>query len=599
MTKELSSQTETPIHPNASTETPTAQSASAETSTHPSESIETAAPSGIEQTPTPSAEPSGIEQTPTPSAEPSGVSAPTAKKGGRWLSVGIVGLATMLSRVAGLARDMIFAALFDRRATDAFFLAFTLPNLLRRLLAEGILSTAFVPVFSGYQEKSEQEQRKAYSAVFTLFVLVLACVTVLCVWAAPWLVKLFAPGFVGEKLQLTIYLTRIVFPFLFLAGVSAFWFGLLHTRGHFAAPALGPVMLNLGMIACALSARWIFPESIAVTAMAVGVLVGGILQWMLQVVAWWRLGIRFGWSWQPKHPAIQEILLLMGPTLIGLGIYQLNLLVSRAFASFLPEGAMTYLYYSDRLTELPLGVIAVAFATVNLPALAARAEKSDWDGFRDVFGFGIRGVIFVCLPAAVGLFVLRKPIVSLLFERGHFTHYDVAECAHIFAPAACGLLFVAMLRNITPGFYALKDTRTPVKIAFLSFVLNAALSWVFAFGFRWEAFGLTLANAATALISVVLSLVALRRRLGELPMLGFWKLAGQVSLASAGMALVLSVGLWWEPYRSLGMVTRLVWMTGVIGLGGGLFLCLAVLFRIPELQRATEKIRRRLQRKKS
>ncbi len=535
---------------------------------------------------------------PTGESQPSG-SVQTAKKAGRLRSVGIVGLATMLSRVVGLGRDMIFAALFDRRATDAFFLAFTLPNLLRRLLAEGILSTAFVPVFSSYQEKLEEERRRAYAAVFSVFVLVLAFVTILGVWAAPWLVKLFAPGFVGEKLQLTIYLTRIVFPFLFLAGASAFWFGLLHTHGHFAAPALGPVMLNLGMIGCALGLRWAFPASEKVAAMAVGVLVGGTLQLMLQVVALRRLGVRFGWRWEPKHPAIQEILLLMGPTLIGLGIYQLNLLISRAFASFLPTGAMTYLYYSDRLTELPLGVIAVAFATVNLPALAARAEKSDWDGFREVFGFGIRGVIFVCLPAAIGLLVLREPIVSLLFERGRFTAYDAVQCAHVFAPAACGLLFVAMLRNITPGFYALKDTRTPVKIAFVSFVLNAALSWVFAFGLRLGAFGLTLANASTALISVALSLWALRQRLGVLPMGGFWKLTGQVLLASAGMTALLFAGLWWGPWKTGGVWWRLVWMTGLIGVGGVLFFGVAALLRIPELDRATEKIRRRLQRKKA
>ena len=437
-------------------------------------------------------------------------------------SAGLVGALTMLSRLAGLVREMVFTALFKRDATDAFSIAFTIPNLMRRLLAEGILSTAFIPVLTGYLEREEQERRACYSSVLTLFGLVLAGVTAVGILAAPLLVRAFAPGYDAEKTGLTVFLTRVVFPHIMLVGLSSFFIGVLHTLRHFAAPALGPVLLNLGMIGGALGLRWAFPGDRLVGSIAVGVLIGGGLQLALQAFVLHRRGVRLGLRWQPKHPAVGEILRLLAPTLLGLGVYQINVMVSRALASLLTKGSVTYLYLSDRLTELPLGVVAVAYATVSLPTLARQAEQGDIDSLKETLRSALRGVLFLCIPAAVGLLVLREPVVATLFQRGRFTAEDVAACAWVFAPAAAGLVFIAALRNVTPVFLAMKDPKTPVKVAAVAFVLNAIFSGLAVFAaplFRWfhpgaEAMGLNMANVCSSAFSCAALLWLLRRRIG-------------------------------------------------------------------------------------
>lgn len=453
----------------------------------------------------------------------------------------------MLSRVLGLLREIVFAALFTRVATDAFVVAFTIPNLLRRLLAEGILSNAFVPVFAETRDAEDPVRRRVYGSVFTLFVLVLAGVAALGVVLSPVLVKMFAPGFDKERMDLAVVLTRVVFPYIFLVGLASFWIGILHTHRRFGAPALGPVLLNVGIITGALTLRGFFSKDYQIMAMAVGVLIGGILQLILQIVALWRDHIRFRPVWNPQHPAIARIMTLMGPTLLGLGIYQLNVMISRALASLLPKGSVTYLSYSDRLMELPLGVIAVAFATVNLPTLSAKAQEKDWDSFHETLAFGLKGVLFACIPTAIGMFLLREPIITLLFQRGHFTPADAAICAHVFAPAAWGLVLVAVLRNLTPAFYAVQDTKTPVRIAFISLLLNLGLAWFLAFFLKLNAFGLTLANTLSAVGSVLISVLWLQGKIGALHIEEMKPTVLRVVLASGVMGAVVYGLHWWMP----------------------------------------------------
>lgn len=531
------------------------------------------------------------ESTPAPSQEST-----SAHQKSSLRSIGIVSAATMLSRVLGLIRDMVFGALFSRFATDAFSIAFVLPNLLRRLLAEGILSTAFIPVFTGYEDKTEQEKREAYGAVFVMFFLVLLLVTVLGILLAPWLVHLFAPGFQASKRMFTIELTQWMFPFIFLVGITSFWVALLHIKRHFATPALGPVMLNLGIISCALSLRWLFPASQAIKAMAIGVLVGGVLQLILQIWALQKQHISIIPNWKPSHPAIREVALLMAPTLLGLGVYQLNLLISRALASLLPAGSVTYIYYSDRLMELPLGVIAVAFATVNLPTLAAKAEAQQWDDFHKTMVSGIRGVLFLCVPAAFGLFMLREPIIMTLFQRGKFSYLDTMQTVHVFAPAAFGLIFAGMLRNLTPAFYAVKDTRTPVLIAFVSLILNASLAGLLGFALGLNAMGLTLANACSTLGSVLLSLYLLQKKLPYSFFINVPKISAPLLAASGLMALALWPAVHSFSWNQIGTMARLLWLGALVAGGGAVFVIVAWLLRVEELQHFASKLTRRLRR---
>lgn len=499
----------------------------------------------------------------------------------------------MLSRMLGLIRDIVFGALFSRFATDAFSIAFLIPNLLRRLLAEGIISTAFIPVFTGYQQQSETEKQRAYGAVLVVFSMVLLAATVVGIIISPWLVPLFASGFTAPKLQLTIELTQLMFPFLFLVGLTSFWTALLHIRRHFTAPALGPVFLNLGIIGCAVSLRFLFPESRTILAMAWGVLVGGILQLVLQIWMARREHVVMQPHWAPKHPAVQEVTGLMMPTLLGLGVYQLNLLISNSLASYLPTGSVTYIYYSNRLMELPLGVFAVAFATVNLPTLATQAENKAWEDFQQTMERGMRGVLFLCIPAAFGLFLLREPIITILFQHGRFVAADTLATAQVFGPAAFGLIFAGMLRNLTPAFYAIKDTRTPVKIAVISLVLNASLSVFFGFVLRWQATGLTLANTCSTLGSVVVSLYYMQRTFPYSFRLPWWDISRPLLLVSGVMALVLWGGMRPFSWQSQAWWMRVVGLSGLIALGGVTFALGAWWLKIPEMTKLIGKLRRR------
>ncbi|MEM1008038.1 MAG: murein biosynthesis integral membrane protein MurJ, partial [Myxococcota bacterium] len=308
-----------------------------------------------------------------------GASERREEQGRNLRAVGMIGLATMLSRILGLIREMLLMALFPRVATDAYCVAFRLPNLFRRLLAEGILSAAFIPVFSRLRMESDEARSRAWGAIFSLFVGVLLGVTLLGMWVAPWLVRIFAPGFLLDaRYELAVQLTRVMFPFLFLVGTTSFFMALLNTFRHFTVPALGPVCLNIGVILCALCLRSLFPKNTEIFSMAVGVLVGGVAQLSLQ---WWmthRMNIRMVWNFWPTHGANREIVSLMMPTLLGMGVYQLNVMIASIFASYLPRGDVSLLNNSERLMELPLGVIAVTFATVSLPALSAHAERQDW-----------------------------------------------------------------------------------------------------------------------------------------------------------------------------------------------------------------------------
>ncbi|NVL93011.1 MAG: murein biosynthesis integral membrane protein MurJ, partial [Desulfobacterales bacterium] len=335
-------------------------------------------------------------------------------------AAGIVGFFTFLSRILGLARDILIANFFGSGMTaDAFFVAFRIPNLLRRLFAEGSFSVAFIPVFTEYlQTRSKEEGFLLARAVSTFLVLILTGITILGIVFSPLIVRIIAPGFggMGEKYALTVLLTRIMFPYIFLVSLVALFMGILNSLKHFAAPAAAPVFLNLSMIAALV---FLAPSMRTPTVgLAIGVVVGGVIQVALQIPFLMEKGLSFVPKWNPNHPALKRIGVLMLPTLFGSAIYQVNQLVGTLLASLLREGSVSYLYYADRLVQFPLGVFAIAISTAVLPSLSREAAQRDLDGLKETLSHALRLTMFITIPAMIGLIVLREPIIRLLFQRG-------------------------------------------------------------------------------------------------------------------------------------------------------------------------------------
>lgn len=428
-------------------------------------------------------------------------------------AAGVIGAATLLSRLLGFVRDMVLARLFGAgAAADAFFVAYRIPNLLRELFAEGSMSAAFIPVFSEYLTK--RTQRDAWelaSAACTTLLTVLTGVCLLGVLAAPWIVPLIAPGFGADakRLALTILLTQIMFPYLLFIGLAALAMGVLNSIRSFAAPAFSPVLFNISIIISAFLLAPLFAEPIL--AVAVGVVIGGFAQFLIQLPALKKAGLLFGWRADFAHEGVRRIGWLMAPAMIGLSVTQINILVSTILASYFPGGP-TYLFYGMRLIHFPLGIFGVALATALLPSLATQVAKGEMDGLRSTLGFGLRLIFFVMVPAMVGLILLRLPIVHLIFEHGHFTAVDTQGTAAAVLAYAVGLWAFAGVRVVVSAFYSLQDTRTPVQVAAVALAANVALSLLLMGPLKYA--GLALATALAAILNMTALVVLLNRRLG-------------------------------------------------------------------------------------
>lgn len=471
----------------------------------------------------------------------------------------LVGAFTFLSRVAGLARDSVTGYYFGTgMAADAFFVAFRVPNLLRRFVGEGAMSVAFIPVFTDYlTNRTRDEAIRAASAVATMLAMLLTALTVLGIVFAPFWTALFAPGFMDDpaKYALTVSLTRWLFPYIFLISLVALASGILNAMRHFAAPALSPIFLNLSMIA---GAVLLSPHlSVPIRGLAYGVLLGGCLQLALQLPPLHRLGVRLLPRWEPRHEAVRRSMRLMAPMLFGAAVYQINLMVDTVLASLLPTGSVSYLWYADRVFEFPLGIFAVALGTAALPSFSAQAARGAYDDLRRSIAFAIRLTNFIAVPAAFGIAALAVPIVSVLFQRGAFGPEQTVLTARALSAFAVGLWSVSMVRLIVPAFYAMEDTRTPVTTAAVAFVVNVMCSLTLmgavpvtgetAFGdaiaratqamalFELRHVGLALSTSVAATVNMVLLGVLLRYRLGPL--------GGRELLGSLGRSLVASLAM--------------------------------------------------------
>ena len=504
-------------------------------------------------------------------------------------STAVVSAMTFVSRVLGFVRDMIIARAFGAGlATDAFFVAFRIPNLLRRLFAEGAFSLAFVPVFAEYRERHTDELRDLVDRVTGTLSLILLAVTVVGVLAAPGLVLVFAPGFADNAAQseLTAAMLRLTFPYLLFVSLTACAGGMLNSYGRFAVPALTPALLNIVLI---LAAVWLAPQlEQPITALAWGVLIAGIAQLAVQLPFLYRLGLlpRPRWGWH--YPGVQRILKLMLPTLFGSSVAQINLLFDTLLASLLVTGSVSWLYYSDRLLEFPLGVFGVALGTVILPKLSREHASASASDFNRTLDWALRWALLIGLPASVALAVLAGPLLVSLFQYGAFTAEDARMAQRSLIAFAFGLQAFILIKVLAPGFYARQDTRTPVRIGIIAMVsnmgLNLLLIWPLAHA------GLALATTLAACLNAGLLYRNLRATGIYCPEPGWPGFLLSLLVAN----LVLGLALWWlgggiDAWLAATVGQRVAWLAWLVPTGAALYagVLLATGLRPHQLLRAT------------
>jgi putative peptidoglycan lipid II flippase len=486
-------------------------------------------------------------------------------------STALVSLMTLLSRLLGFVRDMVIARIFGAGlGSDAFFVAFKIPNFLRRLFAEGAFSQAFVPVLSEARSRTPGEGvRDLIAHVSGTLLLVLSLITAIGMVAAPWLIILFAPGFVDEpeKLSLAGEMLRITFPYLLLISLAALAGSILNSHGEYGVPAFTPLLLNLALIGAALLAAPHFQTPIV--ALAWGVLVGGMAQLLFQLPFLLRSGLlpRPRWGWQ--HSGVRKILKLMVPALFGSSVAQINLLFDTLIASLLVTGSVSWLYYSDRLMEFPLGVFGIAIATVILPVLSRRHATEERASFAATLDWALRWVALIAPPAALGLALLAAPLLITLFEYGEFTPHDSAMSALSLIAYAAGLPGFILVKVLAPGFYARQDTRTPVRIGIIAMVANMVFNVAFVLPLWWLDApahpGLALATTLSAWLNAALLYYTLQREGVLSPGPGWRRLLIGSTLASAAMALLLLWGvpdapIWSEWSWEERLATLLFWI---------------------------------------
>src|SRR5215470_17078395 len=492
-------------------------------------------------------------------------------------AAGVVGLAVLCSRVLGLAREQIFAALFGGgRVMDAFTIAFRIPNLLRDLFAEGALSTAFVTVFT--RTATLQDGAAAWrlaNKVATLTVVTLSAITVLGIVSAPWLVALLAPGFDPAKAALTVTLTRIMWPFILLVSLAALVMGMLNARNVFGMPALASSFFNLGsIVAGVVLGYWLDPHfgPRAILGLAIGTLIGGALQLLVQLPALAQQGYRFHPDLHWRDPGVGAILRLMGPSVVAASSTQVNVLVNSVFASELGDGPTFWLTVAFRLMQLPLGVFGVALGTVALPLLARMAATGNTAAFRSELARGMRLAFLMTIPASVGLMVLADPIISVLYQHGRFGARETAESAGALRFYAIGLCGYAALKVLVNAFYALDRRKTPMVVGFIAVALNLLLNFVLTRRLGWGHRGLALSTACVATSNFLILYFLMRSHLGRLESRAMLTLLMKVALASLVLFVLTWAGNEWllgnwavEPFWPKSLSLALVIAVGAAG----------------------------------
>lgn len=498
-------------------------------------------------------------------------------------SAGSVGLMTALSRVLGYFRDASLAwVLGATSGMDAFAVAYRLANLFRRLVAEGAMSAAFVPVFVQYRNDHSQAELWEFARkFFYTLALITGLIVILEIIFAPLIVRIMAPGFIGVdgKFELTVLLTRLMAPYLIFVSLTAVIMGVLNSIGFFAIPALSPIFFNLSIIITACVFGQVGRDP--VIAIAFAVLVGGFLQLICQFPLALKHGMSFKFGISFRHSGIQKVGVLLLPSIFGIGIVQLNLLVDSLMASLLQEGSVSQIYYADRVMELVLGIFVISLTTVTLPEMSKHAAAKNIDELKRTILFSIRAVAFVAIPATVGLFLLSDPIVHILFERGRFTALDTERTAMALSYYALGLFFISASKLLVSAFYALQDTKTPVKVAFFSLILNAVLNWILMHPLKQG--GIALATSIASAFSLFQLIYIFQKRHGSFEWLSFWKKISKVIIASVVMGVACLILLNVFNFRKdQALSWKLISVFGTIGAGMIIYLALALLLRAEE-----------------
>ena len=510
-------------------------------------------------------------------------------------AAGVLGFATILSRIMGMVRDIVVSRLFGAGyATDAFFAAFQIPNMLRRFFAEGALTSAFVPTFAEWKAKEgDNAARELANVCFTLLTIVMAAITFLCILLSPQIVHLMFPGFSTEpsKLELTVFLNRLMFPYIFFISLVALCMGILNTVRHFFTPAISTVFLNIAMILCAVLLHERF--EVPITALAVGVLVGGLLQLLLQLPTLYRLGFPIRPRFNFRHPALRRIALLMVPSIFGVGVYYLNIMVGAILASLLPQGSVSYLYYAQRLFEFPQGIFTVSVAQAVLPSLSSQAAAGRMEEMKDSLVFGLKLMMFLTIPAAVGLMCCSTPIFTLIFMGGAFDYAKAVNSSYALFYYSTGLTVVALVRVVVPAFYALKDTKTPVITAFVAFVLNLVFSLLLMGPLLHG--GLALASSLSSLCNLLLLVWLLRRKIGPFGGRTIMISGVKALAASLPMAAAVSWGMTLIDWSVSGQkLLKTAVLGGTIGAGIVIFMLFAHLLRCDEAREAVRLVRKKV-----
>jgi putative peptidoglycan lipid II flippase len=517
-------------------------------------------------------------------------------------AAGVIGLAIMSSRILGLAREQICAALFGAAAMDAFTVAFRIPNLLRDLFAEGALSTAFVTTFSKtIAREGDGAAWRLADKVATLTVLVLGALCLLGVLFSHQLVALLAPGFAPDKAALTAKLTRIMFPFILLVSLAALVMGVLNAKSIFGRPAMASSFFNIGSIVGGVALGYLYDPAFgprALIGLAIGTLIGGALQLAVQLPPLKGLGYRFHTDFRWRDPGVIAILALMGPAVIAASTTQVNVLINSMFASTLGDGAIFWLAIAFRLMQLPLGLFGVALGTVTLPLLSRLVVAGEMGAFRGELARALRLMFLLTIPSTIGLMMLAEPIISVIYQHGRFDAYEAAQAGGALRFYAVGLACYAALKVLVNAFYALDRRKTPMVVSFLAIGLNLLFNWIFTFRLGWGHRGLAFSTGCVATCNFLLLYVLMQRHLGGLESRRMLVALVKISLAGAALAGVCAVSDRWflADWATQAFLRKTLVLTATIVVAGGAFALCAAALKVEELTALFGSVARRLRR---
>jgi putative peptidoglycan lipid II flippase len=522
-------------------------------------------------------------------------------------ATGVVGVAILCSRVLGLIREVVFAAMFGAsRNMDAFLTAFRAPNMLRDLFAEGALSTAFVTTFS--RRIATEGERSAWdlaSKVATLTLIFMSAISLLGVVFAPVLIDILAPGFPAEKADLTVLLTRIMFPFILLVSLAALVMGMLNARHVFGPPAMASSFFNLGSIIGGVAlCYWLDPQpdwrhphfgERGLVGLSIATLIGGLLQLAVQLPSLRRVGFRFHPDFKWRGPGVRTILGMMGPAMIAASAVQVNVAVNSIFASGLGDGPITWLNIAFRLMQLPLGIFGVAVATVTLPLVSRSAAVGNTDEFRSALAHSVRLVLLLTIPAAIGLIILAEPIIQLIYQHGRFTHEATIQTAAALQFYAIGLAGYSADKVLAPAFYALDKRHLPMFVSLTSIAVNFSLNWFFTFQLHLGHRGLALSTSLVAITNFLLLYAMMRHYVKRLETGAMLMTIGKLLIAGVGLAVIcwLASRFFFMRYPDAPGWQNLIAMLTTICGGAGTFFSAAYLLHVAEVHDLVDLVRRR------